>query len=144
MKGFLMDIQKLFKYFLAFAAFSGTSLFFTGCSSDEPKDTVASPFTHGNVQLNLKTNQTTQAEILEKFGPPNIATIDSSGNEVWTYQKQATVAKSTEQGGYFTIILLGGSMGSSGFEQSQRTMTLIIKFDANKKVSDFKSMTSSF
>ena len=138
-----MNKRNLLKLNLV-AAVIGMSLFYFGCSSDAPKDTGPSPFTHGNVQLNLRTNETTQAEILEKFGPPNIATIDSSGHEIWTYQKQATVAKSTEQGGYFTIILLGGSMGSSGFEQSQRTMTLIIKFGTDKKVSDFKSMTTSF
>lgn len=138
-----MDTKNILRFNLI-AGFIGMSLFFCGCSSDEPKDTGPSPFTHGNVQLNLRTHETTQAEILEKFGPPNIATIDSSGNEIWTYQKQATVAKSTEQGGYFTIIILGGKMGSSGFEQSQRTMTLIIKFGTDKKVSDFRSMTTSF
>lgn len=116
----------------------------TSTTNNEATPTQPSPFTHGNVQLTIKHNITTQAEILEKFGPPNIATVDSSGKEVWSYQKHATVSKSSVTNAYGTVILFGVSGGSSGFEQSTRTMTLIIKFDENKKVVDFKSMTTSF
>src|SRR4030066_616220 len=77
-----------------------------------------SPLTHGNVQLSLKNGVTTQNEVLEKFGPPNIMTTDGDGNEVWTYQKQATVSKSASSNSYGTVILFGGSSGSSGFEPS--------------------------
>jgi hypothetical protein len=41
--------------------------------------------------------------------------------------------------------LLGGqSREASGLEQTQRTMTLIIKFDDKKTVSDFRSRSSEF
>lgn len=119
-----------------------------GCASNPASTTENtapnSPFTHGNVQLTLKNGVTTQADVLEKFGAPNIATVDSSGNEVWTYQKNATVSKSNESSAYGTVVLFGGSSSSSGFEQSSRTMTMILKFDESKKVIDFKSMTTSF
>lgn len=118
-----------------------------GCAttrSIDNENTESSPFTHGNVQLTIKKGITTQAEILEKFGAPNITTIDASGQEVWTYQKHATVSKSSESGAYATVILFGVGGGTSGFEQSSRTMTLIIKFDDTKHVSDFKSMSTSF
>jgi len=39
---------------------------------------------------------------------------------------------------------LGFSNRKSKSTQSSRAMTLIIKFDANKVVSDFKSRSSSF
>lgn len=49
------------------------SLFLVGCAtpltSNEASPTQPSPFTHGNVQLTIRQNITTQAEILEKFGP---------------------------------------------------------------------------
>lgn len=125
-----------------------TILTTTGCAGPQTQQstqqTSHSPFTHGNVQLTIKPNTTTQAQILDVFGPPNIATTDSSGNEVWSYQKNATVTNATENSTYGTVLLAGGRTTSTGFEQSSRTMTLIIKFDANKKVIDFKSMTSSF
>jgi hypothetical protein len=34
--------------------------------------------------------------------------------------------------------------GAAGFEQTQRTMTLIIKFNEKKIVSDFRSRSSEF
>ena len=135
------------RYVLVLISF--TCLLIIGCATtpttnNETSTSQSSPFTHGNVQLTIKQNITTQLEILEKFGSPNITTIDASGREVWTYQKHATVSKSSETNAYGTVILFGGSGSSSGFEQSTKTMTLIIKFDESKKVSDFKSMTTSF
>lgn len=123
-------------------------IYLTGCVGPQEQQqipsTTHSPFTHGNVQMVIKTNITTQNQVLEVFGPPNIATIDNQGNEVWSYQKNATVSNFSENSSYATIILAGGRSTTTGFEQSSRTMTLIIKFGVNKKVIDFKSMTSSF
>ena len=109
-----------------------------------PVTTRNSELTHGNVQLNLRVGQTTQTEVLEVFGAPNITSIDASGQEVWTYQRQATVSQSASSRDYWTIILAGGSRSTSGFEQTQRTMTLIVKFDSRKVVSDFRSRSSNF
>ncbi len=117
--------------------------FFIGCSIPNPRANSIernSNYTHGSVQLSLKNGVTTQAEVLEKFGAPNIATVDAQGREVWTYQKHATVSR--QAGGYATILIAGG--GTSGFEQSSKTMTLIIKFNSDKVVSDFNSMYTSF
>lgn len=116
-----------------------------GCSSPTPADNSAnSPFTHGNVTLNLKKGVTTQADVLKVFGAPNIATVDSSSNEVWSYQKNATISNSSSSEGAFTIIIAAAGTTRTQFETSSRTMTLIIKFDANKVVSDFSSFTSNF
>ena len=103
-----------------------------------------SDLTHGNVQLNLHVGETTQTQVLEAFGAPNITSIDGSNQEVWTYQRQATVAKSSSVSNYWTVVLAGGTAKAAGFEQTQRTMTLLIKFDANKVVSDFRSRSSDF
>lgn len=119
----------------------------TGCAANQSGVGTApsnNPFTHGNVQLTLKKGVTSQAEVLEAFGAPNVATVDSAGNEVWTYQKNATVSTSIDNTAYGTVILAGGRTSTSGFEQSNRTMTLILKFDASKRVIDFRSMTTSF
>ncbi len=102
------------------------------------------PLTHGNVQLNLKVGETTQLEVLEVFGAPNITTIDGSGREVWSYHRHATVTQSKKKKGYWTLILVGQSTAKSGFEKSTRSMLLIIKFDEQKIVVDFKSRASSF
>lgn len=103
-----------------------------------------SQLTQGNVQMNLIVGQTTKAEVLEKFGGPNITTRDGSGREVWTYQRAAQVSQSSSKSGYWTIILAGQSSRSSGFESSSSMITLIIKFDQNDVVKDFRSRTSKF
>lgn len=117
-----------------------------GCQTQQAsiEPNTKNPLTHGNVQMTLKRGVTTQAEVLQAFGAPNITTIDASGQEVWTYQKNASVANSSSSGAGIWLILVGASQSQSGFEQSSRTMTLIIKFDAEKRVSDFNSFSSSF
>lgn len=106
--------------------------------------------------MTLKVGETRQLEILEAFGGPNITTIDGQGREVWVYDRHATVTADKASG--FSIGMLLGAGGSGvgggaglGFSnkkskssQSTRSMTLIIKFDDGKIVSDFKSRTSSF
>lgn len=115
-----------------------------------------SSLTHGNVQLTLKVNETTQLEVLEAFGAPNITTVDANGNEVWVFRRHATVSKSNSSSLGFKIGILGGGGGvgaGGGFgigknknsaEQTYRSMTLIIKFGADNVVNDFKSRSSSF
>ena len=103
-----------------------------------------SALTHGNVQMNVEIGRTTQTQILEAFGAPNITTIDAEGQEVWTYQRHATVAQSQSGSNYWTVFLAGGSQSAAGFEQSTRTITLILKFDENNIVSDFRSRASNF
>ena len=120
------------------------------------KGDSSNTLTHGMVQMTLHVGKTTQAEVLETFGAPNVYTVDGQGQEVWVYDRQATVTSSGSSG--FSIgLLLGGAGGDAGgagglgfgssksrSSQSQRTMTLIIKFGSDKIVSDFKSRSSSF
>lgn len=103
-----------------------------------------SPLTQGNVQLNMVVGETTKAEVLEIFGAPNVTTRDGAGREVWSYQRAAQVSQSSSKSGYWTLILAGKKSSASGFESSSRMTTLIIKFDADDVVVDFRSRTSNF
>lgn len=119
----------------------------SACASP-PKESLANnPLTAGQVSLTLKKNVTTQAQVIDAFGSPNLVTQSADGEEVWTYQKHATVSNASSGGLSATIILLSGSRSTSGFEQSSRTITLIIKFkevNGVKTVVDFSSRSSSF
>ncbi len=118
---------------------------FFGCvTPPQPLTERNSQLTQGNVQMNLVVGKTTKAQVLENFGSPNITTRDGAGREVWTYQRAAQVAQSSSQSGYWTIILAGKSSQAAGFESSSRMITLIIKFDDNDVVTDFRSRTSNF
>lgn len=96
------------------------------------------------------------AEVAEVLGSPNIVSTDEERREVWIYDKIATdVAYSSSSGGVNSLILggsgsvaggVGGSAGKSAgaSSTSQRTLTVIIKFDNEKKVRDFAYHTSRF
>lgn len=118
----------------------------SGCATDAPGpvDARNSILTQGNVQMNLKVGITTKADVLNTFGSPNITTRDASGEEVWSYQRQATVSQSSESSNYWTVFLTGESRSASGFSQSSRMMTLIITFNKNDIVSDFRSRSVDF
>ena len=119
-----------------------------GCAATTaPESSSKNQLTTGQVQITLRKDVTTQPEVLEAFGAPNLVSLTSDGIEVWTYQKNATVAAASSSSVYGTIILFGASSKTAGFEQSSRTMTLIIKFKETngiKRVSDFSSRSSSF
>ncbi|MDR0666139.1 MAG: outer membrane protein assembly factor BamE [Campylobacteraceae bacterium] len=80
------------------------------------------------------------AEVIEVMGSPNIISTDEERREVWVYDKISTQQVSTNS--YGTLIFFGGSSKSSA--KSQRTLTIIIKFDNNNKVRDVAYHTSSF
>lgn len=132
----------------------GLGLALAGCATPyQPVTERNSPLTQGNVQMNLFVGQTTKAEVLETFGAPNVTTRGGDGNEVWSYQRAARVAQSSSQAGLWSIILVpgsrgigggGGSSSSTGFETTSRMMTLIIEFDADDVVEDFRSRSANF
>jgi outer membrane protein assembly factor BamE (lipoprotein component of BamABCDE complex) len=115
------------------------TLLFCSCAT-QPDPKPNPDLTQGNVQLHLVVGETTKAEVLEVFGAPNITTRDGSGRETWSYQRAANVTTSSTTG--FWVVLVGGN--ATGFESSSRMMTLIIKFDENDIVADFRSRSSSF
>ena len=112
--------------------------------------------THGMAQMYLRVGQTTQTEVLETFGGPNVTTLDGDGREVWVYDRFATVTASKDSG--FSIGMLvgagGGSVGGGGglgfgsskskSSSSTRSMILILKFGPDKRLVDLKSRSSSF
>jgi hypothetical protein len=123
--------------------------FFTACQSNAPQTTppqqmAQNNLTHGAVQLKLQKGSTTQNDVLEAFGAPNITTIDGDGKEVWTYRRHATVTSGSGQNSYFNILVFGASSESGGGSSSTQSMTLVIKFGPDKKVTDFQSMATSF
>jgi len=115
-----------------------------GCVIKEPPPPPEHVYTQGNVTLKLKKGVTTQEQVTEAFGAPNIVTQDSKGDQVWIYQKDNMTVQSSENNSYLTILLIGGQKGNSSYQQSSQTMTLTIHFYKNGVVKSFKSMSTSF
>jgi len=123
-------------------------LFLSGCSTagshlKSVQSDVGDKMTVGKVQREIRIGMPS-AQVIEILGSPNIVSTDENRLEVWVYDKIATdVSYSSSQGGVWLILgTVGGSSGAAS--TSQRTLTIVIKFDADKKVRDFSYHSSSF
>ena len=116
--------------------------------------------TVGKVQREIRVGMT-NAQVVEVLGSPNMVTTDEQRRENWVYDKIATdTAYSSSSGGVNALILGGGLIGGAGAaggaggagyssgagarSTSQRTLTIIIKYDEANKVRDFSYRSSSF
>ncbi|MFY9402975.1 MAG: outer membrane protein assembly factor BamE [Candidatus Omnitrophota bacterium] len=123
-------------------------LLIAGCASAAKhrqltQDDSADKITVGKVQREIKVGMSS-AQVAEALGSPNIVTTDEERREVWVYDKVAReVSYSSSEAGA-SLILFGG-VGSSGASSStQRTLTIIIKFNKEGKVRDFSYHSSKF
>jgi outer membrane protein assembly factor BamE (lipoprotein component of BamABCDE complex) len=99
--------------------------------------------TVGVVQKEIRAGLT-QAEVAEALGSPNIVTRDANGLETWVYDKIASEASYSNSSVYGTILLLGGGSASGAAGSSQKTLTVLIKFDAEQRVQTFSYHASRF
>ena len=115
--------------------------------------------TAGTVQKEIRKGMS-GAEVAEALGSPNIVTTDAEGREVWIYDKVSSdVTYSRSSGGGIIGLIVGGITGSTlvgggaggGYQgeagaesKTQRTLTVVIKFDEDKKVRDFAYHSSRF
>lgn len=119
------------------------------------QDDTADRLTVGKVQREIRVGMS-GAEVIQVMGSPNVVTTDEERREVWVYDKMSTeTAYSTSSGGVAALILAGaapvaggaggGMEGSAGAtSRTQRTLTVVIKFDDKKAVRDFSYRYSSF
>ena len=130
-----------------------------GCTATSHKqavrDDTGDRLTAGTVQREIKVGMSS-AEVVEILGAPNMVSTDVERREVWVYDKVATErVYSTSSGGVGVLgLVFGGSggaagggsySGSSGASSStQRTLTIIIKYDEQGLVRDFAYRQSSF
>jgi len=110
--------------------------------------------TLGNVQRRIDVGMSS-AEVVERIGSPNIVTTDADRNEVWVYDRFATEARYERTslglglliGGFGSSSGLGGvgASRSSGYQsRTQRTLTVVIRFDADQQVRSLAYHASRF
>ena len=104
------------------------------CASTPPDD--ADNLTVGKVQAEIKVGMDA-ASVAQILGSPNIVTTDDQRREVWIYDKISSDRVDTKRSIGGGIIIFGGSRSSRSSSSTQRTLTIIIKFDEQKKVRDF-------
>ncbi len=123
--------------------------------------------TLGLVQSSISKGMS-QADVATTLGSPNMVTQDAEGNETWIYDKISTESTHSSSSkresagvGLGTALLAGvgsvaggvvggasassqASQSSGARSQSQRTLTVVIKFDGGKRVSDVRYQSTSF
>ena len=132
--------------------------FLTGCMTASEhrsavQDDSGQKLTVGVVQKEIKVGMS-GAGVLEVLGSPNIVSTDDQRREVWVYDKIATDYAYSNSGGgalilgFASNVLLGGggsyNQNAGAASTSQRTLTIIIKYDDDSKVRDFAYHSSSF
>lgn len=131
-----------------------------GCMSpaqhrEAVRDDSADKITVGVVQREVRVGMS-GADIIGILGAPNIVSTDAERREVWVYDKIATEYVYSHDGGGINAFVLGfdsdvltGAGGgysrkAGAASRSQRTLTIIVKFDQQSLVRDFAYHASSF
>jgi outer membrane protein assembly factor BamE (lipoprotein component of BamABCDE complex) len=120
----------------------------SGCASasslrNDVQDNGKNSLTVGKVQRDIKLGMT-NAQVAEILGSPNVVTTDENRCEVWVYDKVASEVTASQSGGGWTLILFGSERNSAATSTTQRTLTIVIKFDKESRVRDFAYNSSKF
>jgi outer membrane protein assembly factor BamE (lipoprotein component of BamABCDE complex) len=99
--------------------------------------------TVGTVQKEITVGMSS-TDVIVALGSPNIITTDDERRENWVYDKIATQNFVSASAGRPSLLWFVPSQANAGSSSSQRTLTIIIKFDKENKVRDFAYHTSRF
>mgnify|MGYP001553758756 FL=1 len=139
---------------LAFAALA--ALLVAGCGATHHATDVREAddinrVTVGSVQKEIRLGMSA-ADVATVLGSPNIVTTDDQRQETWIYDKISSDVTYSRSSGTIVGLIFGGSGGGAGVgstsagssSSSQRTLTVVNKFDGNNRVRDFSYHTSRF
>ncbi|MGC8791495.1 MAG: hypothetical protein ACP5PO_08345 [Desulfurella sp.] len=146
-----------------FVAF-GSIIVLSSCASLPQQQANLSSAQERKITLGLVQkyihNGDSQSRVAEVLGSPNIVTKDSDGNETWIYDKVSQETSYSASGGSVGVGVggvgvggsgmagggIGGSYGSSSgaYSSTQKTLTVIIKFDNNGLVKSIAYNASQF
>ena len=125
------------------------------CSATQHVEDVraedADRMTVGIVQKEIRLGMS-GAQVATVLGSPNIVTTDNERRESWVYDKISTEVAYSKSGGAVVGLMfssvgggLGGGYGKAGAKStSQRTLTVVIRFDDMGLVRDFSYHASRF
>ncbi len=126
-----------------------TLLSFTSCGSGSDPGYSEKKLELGVVQKEIREGMS-QDQVAIALGSPNIVTHDKNKKEAWIYDKIATEVRHTGASGFILfcptalILPMGGSVRTSKTERSQKTLTVVIKFDAENLVESVSFHSSKF
>ncbi|MCK4303410.1 MAG: hypothetical protein KAY24_04165 [Candidatus Eisenbacteria sp.] len=113
-----------------------------GCTSSvrNTRPAQKSNLTAGMVKREIIKGKTTQADILELFGAPNLVTKNRDEDEVWNYHRMSADTASGSDSGW--AIFWGGTQAVSSTSTS--SFDLIIIFDEHDVINDYSLIQASY
>ena len=131
-----------------------------GCAHNKDlHSTREREMTMGVVQKEIRVGMPSP-DVVEALGSPNMVRRDSAGKETWVYDKIATEASYSNSSSNVgagaggaglagDVLLLGtisgGRSGNKGASATtQKTLTVVIRFDLDDKVESFSYHSSTF
>jgi hypothetical protein len=152
------DIEKekiMQRNLVRFSLLASATILLGACSATqhraEVQDDSIDRVTVGTVQSEITVGMPSSS-VAAILGAPNIVSTDAERREVWIYDKISTDVSYSRSHGAVAGLLVGSDGGGAGVgsksagaaSSSQRTLTIIIKYDDAGFVRDFSSRTSSF
>ena len=136
------------KYIIILGSVLILSVLLCGCMTaaqhgKQLQSTQEREITVGIVQKKISVGMS-QADVAEALGSPNIVTKDSAGKETWIYDKIATEASYSKDRGDVWLILGVYGKEAGAVSTTQKTLTIIIKFNENGLVDSFSYHASKF
>ena len=120
-------------------------LAFASCNSKRFYDQTYAQdnkLTLGSVQKEIQKGMA-QDQVVVALGSPNIVTKDKDDKETWVYDKIATEVRSSGTQGIMLFFQTGADYVHRK-DTSQKTLTVVIKFNENKRVDSFSYHSSKF
>lgn len=120
------------------------SVFFAGCNQQiqQTLPKQESKLTVGIVQKEIKIGMT-QSNVAAILGSPNIVTNPEQDKEHWIYDKISSQVSYSKKESYGTLLLIGNNSSDGTYSSTQKTLTIIIKFNKGK-IYDFKYHSTKF
>jgi outer membrane protein assembly factor BamE (lipoprotein component of BamABCDE complex) len=125
-------------------------LLLAGCQS--AGDQASALRQAGDAQANLTLGKVQQAvrvgmsgaAVTEALGAPNMVTTDEQRHEVWVYDRVSTEHAGSRSGAGIGLFVAGAYESAGASSSTQRTLTLVVKFDGAGLVRDYSYRSSAF
>ena len=120
--------------------------FCIGCTAPplpSDSDTNKTNLTAGVAQHEIHKGMS-GGEVATVLGSPNIVTSGTDGTEVWIYDQMSTRVEASSAGTGVWFIIGVTNQNTGAVKSSQSTLTIVVKFDAAKKVTDVAYHQSKF
>ncbi|MDH4048961.1 MAG: hypothetical protein OEW68_15545 [Gammaproteobacteria bacterium] len=144
------------KHLIALANILAASALASACSATHHAADVRAAndvdrITVGTVQKEIRIGMSA-TDVAAALGSPNIVSSDGDRQQSWIYDKISTDVVESKSSGTVVGLIFGSSGGGAGTgtmsggarSTSQRTLTVIVKFDAEQRVRDFSYHSSRF